>query len=155
MRQAVTHLPTTISPPALVHTNTVAATWLNKWIGHDTVNEFSITRNTPIRTTSEGLRIFFASDPDGFFHGFEHDFTNQQYACLRDSVIASERESCARLAGDWIFDNYASVPMFQLTFDMTIDPEFISDWQYSGVGSAHPTHVHNIRACPVGTQSCG
>ena len=129
-------------------------TWLNMWIGHDTHNAFSITRNTPIRTTQEGLRIFFASDPDGFFHGFEHDFTNEQYACLRDSVDADERERCARLAGDFIFDNYASAPMFQITFDMVIDPEFISSWQYPGVGSAHPTHVHNIRACPVGTDRC-
>ena len=129
-------------------------TWLNKWIEHDTQNQFSITRNTPIRTTQEGLRIFFASDPDGFFHGFEHDYTNEQFACLRDSVDADEREACARLAGDWIFDNYASLPMFQITFDMTIDPEFISEWQYPGVGSAHPTHVQNIRACPVGTDRC-
>ena len=129
-------------------------TWLNKWIEHDTHNQFSITRNTPIRTTQEGLRIFFASDPDGFFHGFEHDYTNEKFACLRDSVDADEREVCAREAGDFIFDNYASIPMFQITFDMTIDPEFISEWQYPGVGSAHPTHVHLIRACPVGTDRC-
>ena len=129
-------------------------TWLDKWFDHDTQNQFSITRNTPIRTTQEGLRIFFASDPDGVFHGFEHDYTNEQFACLRDSVDADEREACARLAGDWIFDNYASLPMFQITFDMTVDPEFISEWQYPGVGSAHPTHVQNIRACPVGTDRC-
>ncbi len=129
-------------------------TWLNKWIEHDTHNQFSITRNTPIRTTQEGLRIFFASDPNGFFHGFEHDYTDEKFVCLRDSVDADEREQCAREAGDWIFDNYASIPMFQITFDMTIDPEFISEWQYPGVGSAHPTHVHLIRACPVGTDRC-
>ena len=129
-------------------------TWLNKWLNHDSHDEFSITRNTPIRTTQEGLRIFFASAPDGVFFGFEHDYTNEQFACLRDSVEADEREQCARDAGDWIFDNYASIPMFQITFDMTIDPEFISEWQYPGVGSAHPTHVQNIRACPVGTDRC-
>ena len=129
-------------------------TWLNSWIGHDTHNKFAITRNTPIRTTQEALRIFFASDPDGFFHGFEHDYINEQFICLRDSVDADIREDCARKAGDFIFDNYASAPMFQITFDMVINPEFISSWQYPGVGSAHPTHVHNIRACPVGTDRC-
>jgi len=128
--------------------------WLNSWIGHETHGDFGITRNTPIRTTQEGLRIFFASDPDGFFHGFEHDYTNEQFACLRDSVDADVREACARKAGDHIFDNYYSAPMFQQTFNMVIDPEFISGWQYPGVGSAHPTHVHNIRACPVGTDRC-
>ena len=130
-------------------------TWLDKWINHETFNQFSITRNTPIRTTQEGLRIFFASDPDGFFHGFEHDAINKEFLCLRDSVDPAERGVCARAAGDFIFDNYASVPMFQITFDMTINPEFISEWQYPGVGSAHPTHVQNIKACPVGTDRCG
>ena len=135
-------------------TDLEVGTWLDKWIAHDTHNAFSITRNTPIRTTQEGLRIFFASDPDGFFHGFEHDYINEKFACLRDSVDADERWQCAQEAGDFIFDNYASVPMFQITFDMTINPEFISEWQYPGVGSAHPTHVHNIKACPVGTDRC-
>ncbi len=128
--------------------------WVSKWIEHDTHNQFSITRNTPIRTTQEGLRTFFVSDPDGFFHGFEHDYTNEKFVCLRDSVDADEREQCAREAGDFMFYNYATIPMFQTTFDMTIDPEFISEWQFPGVGSAHPTHVHNIKACPVGTDRC-
>ena len=117
-------------------------------------NVFSIIRNTPIRTTQEALRILFVSEPDGFIFGWEHDYTNERFNCLKNSVDPDLREQCAREAGDFIFDNYASVPMFQITFDMTIDPEFISDWQYPGVGSAHPTHVHNIRACPKGTERC-
>jgi len=130
-------------------------TWLGTWQGHDTHNLFSITRNTPLRTTQEGVRTFFASDPEGgFFHGFEHDYINENFVCLRDSVDAQVRDDCARKIGDFIYDEYASLPMFQQTFDMVIDPEYISDWQYPGVGSAHPTHVHNIRACPVGTERC-
>ena len=128
--------------------------WLDKWINHETFNEFSITRNTPIRTTQEGLRVFFVSDPDGLFHGFEHDAINKEFICLRDSVDAAERAECAQAAGDFIFDSYASVPMFQITFDMTVDPEFIAGWDFPGVGSDHPTHAHNIKACPVGTDRC-
>ena len=80
---------------------------------------------TPTRTTSEGLRISFASDPDGFFHRFKHDYIKEQFICLRDSVIAYIREACARKPEDLIFDEYASAPLFQITFY----PEFISDWQ--------------------------
>ncbi len=128
--------------------------WLDKITEHDVYEKFIIGRNTPIRTTQEGLRIFFSSEPDGFVYGFEHDFINQNYNCLRESVDAEEREVCARDAGDYVFEQYAMIPLFQITFDMVIDPEFISDWQYPGVGSAHPTHEHNIRACPVGTDRC-
>ena len=128
--------------------------WLEKITAHDIYEKFIIGRNTPIRTSQEGLRIFFASEPHGFVYGFEHDVLNENYNCLRESVDADEREVCARAGGDFIFDEYAMVPLFQITFDMTIDPEFISGWQYPGVGSAHPTHSHNIRACPVGTDRC-
>ena len=128
--------------------------WLEKITEHDVYEKFLIGRNTPIRTTQEGLRIFFSSEPHGFVYGFEHDFINENYICLRESVDADEREVCARAAGDFIYEQYAMIPLFQITFDMTIDPEFISDWQYPGVGSAHPTHEHNIRACPVGTDRC-
>jgi len=132
-------------------------TWVNEFNGHFPSypdGNFTIIRNTPIRTTQEGLRVFFASEPDGFAFGYEDDFTNEKYACLRDSVDADVREKCAREAGDYIYDMYAMVPLFQTTFDMVIDPVYISEWQYPGVGSAHPTHVHNIKACPVGTDSC-
>ena len=128
--------------------------WLNQIVAHEMQGKFFIGRNTPIRTSQEGLRIFFASPPDGFLYGFEDPVINENYACLRDSVDADEREACARTAGDFIYDQYAMAPLFVVTFDLTIDPEFISGWQYPGVGSAHPTHSHNIRACPVGTDRC-
>ena len=128
--------------------------WLEKVFAHDVYEKFIIGRNTPIRTTQEGLRTFFASDPDGVVYSFEDDFINENFHCLRESVDAEEREVCARAAGDFIYEQYAMIPLFQITFDMTIDPEFISEWQYPGVGSAHPTHEHNIKACPVGTDRC-
>ena len=128
--------------------------WLDRITEHGVNEKFLIGRNTPIRTTQEGLRIFFSSEPHGFVYGFEHDTINEEYLCLRESIDAGEREQCARRAGDFIFDNYAMIPLFQITFDMTVDPEFIAGWDYPGVGSAHPTHEHNIRACPVGTDRC-
>ena len=128
--------------------------WLDTITEHGIYEKFVVGRNTPIRTTQEGLRIFFSSEPHGFIYGFEHDLINENYNCLRESVDAEEREACARIAGDFIYENYAMIPLFQITFDMTIDPEFISDWQYPGVGSAHPTHEHNIKACPAGTDRC-
>ena len=128
--------------------------WLERITEHDIYEKFIIGRNTPIRTSQEGLRVFYASEPHGFLYGFEDDVLNESYYCLQQSVDADEREACARTGGDFIFDNYAMVPLFQITFDMTIDPEFISGWQYPGVGSAHPTHSHNIKACPVGTDRC-
>ena len=128
--------------------------WLAKVQAHDIHESFTILRNTPIRTTQEGLRVFWASAPDGFLFGWEDDVINEKYDCLERSLNVEERQQCARDAGDYMFDDFLTLPLFQTTFDMTIDPAFISEWIYPGVGSAHPTHVHNIKACPVGTDRC-
>ena len=129
-------------------------TWLDTVRDHDIHETFTILRNTPIRTTQEGLRVFWVSPPDGFLFGWEDDVVNEKYDCLERSLDIEEREQCARDAGDYMYDDFLTLPLFQTTFDMTIDPEFISGWVYPGVGSAHPTHVHNIKACPVGTERC-
>ena len=129
-------------------------TWLDTVRAHDIHETFTILRNTPIRTTQEGLRVFWVSEPDGFLFGWEDDIINEKYDCLERSLDIDERERCALEAGDYMFDDFLTLPLFQTTFDMTIDPEFISGWVYPGVGSAHPTHVHNIKACPVGTDRC-
>ncbi len=128
--------------------------WAETLFNHDIHETFVILRNTPIRTTQEGLRVFWVSAPDGLLYGWESDFINEKYNCLEQSLDVAEREQCARDAGDHMFDDFLTLPLFQTTFDMTIDPEFISGWVYPGVGSAHPTHVHNIKACPVGTERC-
>ena len=128
--------------------------WLDRVTSHDIYETFTILRNTPIRTTQEGLRVFWTSAPDGFLYGWESDFINERYNCLESELAADRREQCAREAGDYMFEEYTSVPLFQVTFDITVDPEFIESWVYPGVGSAHPTHVHLIKACPVGTDIC-
>ena len=128
--------------------------WIDSVTSHDIYGTFTILRNTPIRTTQEGLRVFWTSAPDGFLYGWEDDYINERYNCLESVLDADERETCAREAGDYMFEDYISVPLFQITFDITVDPEYISSWVYPGVGSAHPTHVHLLRACPVGTDRC-
>ncbi len=128
--------------------------WIDRVTSHDIYGTFTILRNTPIRTTQEGLRVFWTSAPDGFLYGWEDDYINERYNCLESILDLDERQKCAREAGDYMFEDYISVPMFQTTFDITIDPEYIQSWVYPGVGSAHPTHVHLIKACPVGTDRC-
>ena len=128
--------------------------WLDRVTSHDIYETFTILRNTPIRTTQEGLRVFWTSAPDGFLYGWENDYINERYNCLESELAPDVREQCAREAGDYMFEEYTSVPLFQVTFDITVNPEFIESWVYPGVGSAHPTHVHLIKACPEGTARC-
>ncbi len=109
---------------------------------HEMSNKFAISRNSPIRTVQEGLRVFYYENNNAY----QQDDMNVAYECLVASVDADERNKCAQDAGDIIFDHYASVPLFQKTYDLAIDPNYIKEWQYPGVGSAQPTHVQNIKS---------
>ena len=122
--------------------------WAETLFNHDIHETFVILRNTPIRTTQEGLRVFWVSAPDGLLYGWESDSINEQYDCLEQSLDVAEREQCARDAGDEMFDDFLTLPLFQTTFDMTIDPEFISGWVYPGVGSAHPDSRSQHKGLP-------
>ena len=88
-------------------------------------NKFAISRNSPIRTVQEGLRVFYYENNNAY----QQDDMNVAYECLVASVDADERNKCAQDAGDIIFDPYASVPIFQKTYDLAIDPNYIKEWQ--------------------------
>jgi hypothetical protein len=48
--------------------------------------------------------------------------------------------------GNYLYDNYVDIPIYELTHDMTVNPDVIESWVYPGLSSAGITHFHNIRA---------
>jgi ABC-type transport system substrate-binding protein len=118
--------------------------WLNWLRGHQYTNTFVATRNTPIRTTELGTHAFLADT--GNWWGFAHPLVNEKNQCLRTSPNAVEREQCALDLGNFLYDNHSDSPLFELTHDMTVNPEFIAGWVYPGLSSAGITHFHNIKA---------
>ena len=118
--------------------------WLNQNRTHQWHNTVVVIRNTPIRTTQLGTHIFYADT--GFFWGFADDYVNQRNQCLLTQSQRDIRNTCALELGNYLYDNYADIPMFELTHDMTVNPEFIAGWVYPGLSSAGITHFHNIKA---------
>ena len=117
--------------------------WLERIRGHKLANHVLATRNLPIRTVQEGVRVFYANA--GSVWGFAHPFLNEKYQCLVESADLDERDQCARQIGDILYDNYADLPMFHLNADVTVDPEFIEDYVWPGLTSAGVSHYHNIK----------
>ena len=56
------------------------------------------------------------------------------------------RRTCALELGNYLYDNYSDMPLFELTHDMTVNPDVIAGWVYPGLSSAGITHFHNIKA---------
>ena len=120
------------------------AVWLDRLRAHEYQNSVVATRNTPIRTTELGVRVFL-SDQAGWW-GFAHPFINEKYECLRLTADKAVREQCALDLGNFAFENHTDIPLFELTHDMTVNPEYIAGWVYPGLSSAGITHFHNIKA---------
>ena len=118
--------------------------WLNQSRTHVWHNTVVATRNTPIRTTQLGTHVFHADT--GNWWGFGDSFVNERNQCFLTQSDRDVRHTCARELGDYLYDNYADLPMFELTHDMTVDPEYIEGWVYPGLSSAGITHFHNIKA---------
>jgi ABC-type transport system substrate-binding protein len=117
--------------------------WLDRLYEHKMANAMRASRNLPIRTVQEGLRIFYTKY--GTSWGFNHPVIVENYECLVRSADLAEREACARTAGDFLYDNYADIPMFHLNADVTVNPEYVESYVWPGLTSAGVSHFHNIR----------
>ena len=118
--------------------------WLNQYRSHVWHNSVVATRNTPIRTTQLGTHTFIADT--GFWWGFADSFVNERNQCFLTQADADVRNTCALELGNYLYDNYTDIPMFELTHDMTVNPDTIAGWVYPGLSSAGITHFHNIKA---------
>ena len=97
----------------------------------------------PVRTVQEGVRIFYTNE--GTVWGFAHPFVNETYQCLKTSADLAERDECAREIGNFLYDNYADIPMFHLKADVTVNPEYITDYVWPGLTSVGVSHFHAIK----------
>ena len=119
------------------------ATFVNRLRQKQTTNYVMAIRNLPVRTVQEGVRIFYTNE--GTVWGFAHPFVNEKYQCLKTSADLDERHQCAREIGNFLYDNYADIPMFLIKADLTVDPEYIEDYLWPGLTSAGVSHYHEIK----------
>ena len=110
---------------------------------HKMQNTLRPTRNLPIRTTQEGVRIFYTKFYSGWY--FAHPFINENYLCLTRSADLAVREKCARDIGDFAYNNYANIPLFHNNADVTVNPEYIEGYVWPGLTSAGISHYHEIK----------
>ncbi len=102
-------------------------------------------RNAPVRPTETGLRAFY-TNPGGPYEGFESDEIGAMVAELIRTRDLDERDQIAREAFNYLFDNYAAVPLFEVKSIVAVNPATVADWTFPGVTSAGISHWHLIRA---------
>lgn len=111
---------------------------------HSLHNTIVPNRNLPIRLTQEGVRNQFSNT--GFVWGYPHPVVQENLdGCMELSADLKVRDDCARTIGNLLFDNYSHIPGVMFTSDLTVDPEYIAGYVYTGLTSAGVSHFYNIR----------
>lgn len=117
--------------------------WLQRGRDHKLENTLRASRNLPIRSTQEGIRVFYTNHYAAWY--LNEPFVNETYLCLESSPDLEERDQCARDIGNYIYDNSMVAPMFHLHADVTVDPNYIESYNWPGLTSAGVSHFHNIK----------
>lgn len=102
-------------------------------------------RNAPIRPTQAALQAFYTR-PGGPYQGYESDRSIGYFEELRASLNPEDRERIAREAFVYLFEQYSSIPLFEVPTIMAVNPDVVSDWTFPGVTNAGYSHYHLIRA---------
>ena len=102
-----------------------------------------MSRNLPIRTTQEAVRVFYADE--GVTHAAMYDELEAMYQELKATVDLAERDEIARRMGNFAFDNYISIPIAQIFYELSVDPEIVDEYIFSGQTPTSLDHIHLIR----------
>jgi peptide/nickel transport system substrate-binding protein len=88
------------------------------------------------------VRIIYASK--GPAHFFETVFVDQQYDHLIASVDLQEQDQILREVGNYLFAEYATLPLFWLSTEFVVNPQVVADYTTSGM--LPPRHLEYIKA---------
>ena len=80
----------------------------------------------------------------GVVYAYTHAEIDDRYAELQVNFNEGERARLLQEIGDHKFDNFASIPMFWLRNDMTVDPEFIGKYDFPGPVISAYSHLEYI-----------
>jgi ABC-type transport system substrate-binding protein len=101
------------------------------------------SRNLPIRTTQEAVRVFYADE--GVTHAAGYDELEGLYQELKATINPADRERIAKAMGNFAFDNYISIPIAQIFYELTVDPEIVDEYIFSGQTPTSLDHIHLIK----------
>lgn len=100
-------------------------------------------RNLPVRVTEAMVSTFYSEDasPVHTYSSEEFEATYQEY---RQTFDPAERDRLAQELFRIAFDDYATIPLAGVTFNVVVNPDVVSGWVFPGASSMGVSHWENI-----------
>lgn len=83
----------------------------------------------------------------GAIHFFEAPELDRLFALLSASADPVERDGLQRDMGNYLYDNYAYVPLVYIFIEFVANPNIIDQWPFPGSDGANYGHFDLITAC--------
>ena len=69
----------------------------------------------------------------GLYLGWQHPTTQRIIGKLMTTLDPAEQDPMIAEVATFLYDQYATIPLFWLANNVTVNPEIIEDWVYSGI----------------------
>lgn len=100
-------------------------------------------RNLPIRVTEAFFSTFY-SEVGSPAHSYSSEEFEELFQEYRQTFDPEERDRLAQELFRIAFDDYASLPLAGVTFNVVVNPEAVSGWVFPGASSMGVSHWENI-----------
>ena len=80
-------------------------------------------------------------------HQFEHDDLFEMWDTLRNTADLGERDRILREIGNYKFENFENVPMYEVFIEVILDPNIVDNWVFPGWDGGDIGHTWLITAC--------
>jgi ABC-type transport system substrate-binding protein len=95
----------------------------------------------------EMARIFNKAK-DSVVYSYEHPYIEERLEALGKVVDRAERARLLREIGDHGFTEFASIPLFFLYADATVNPKYVAEYTFPGVITGFFTHLEYVKLAP-------
>jgi hypothetical protein len=83
----------------------------------------------------------------GLGHWFEDDTLYQMWVDLLQITDPKAYDEQLRKIGNYKFDNFEIMPLFDVSIEVVVNPKIIQDWPFSGWDGGDMGHTFLITAC--------
>jgi ABC-type transport system substrate-binding protein len=82
-----------------------------------------------------------------FLHQFETDEIYQMWTDLRQLTEPAAVDAQLRKIGNYKFENFETIPLFEVYIEVIADPRVVADWTFPGWDGGDIGHTWLIKAC--------
>ena len=108
------------------------------------IQGFIFPMRTVRRPLQEQIRLF--NLPDGVVHHYETDSVVETWNELSLTLDPAERDRLIREIGNEKFDNYETIPLLWIFFQVAINPDVIAEYKFPGTAASNFSHLETIKA---------